>query len=113
MLTLPPVPSFTRVRFALVVPAHQFRFEASGLADPVGQTVKKLQAVVLVAVMLRIPAATPDAATPPAPVTWTSICPPVPSVLPALGCPLAGRVSVIRPGTIPTCPPAVPLGAMK
>src|SRR6267378_4335519 len=101
-------------RLGTVWPATQFRVEAVGRVRPVGQTVKTLDAVVLVTVTLRIAAEAPVAGTPPAPVTWMSSAPLGPTVLLSFGKPLPGRVSVMRAGvSSATCCPAVPLGAAK
>src|ERR1700688_3335249 len=98
----------TMTRFGTVTPPVQFKLEAVGRLALVGQMVRKLGAVVLVTVTFKIAAETPAIGTPPAPVTWTVRVPAGPSVLPALGCPLPARVSVIRAGVSATSPPAVP-----
>src|SRR5438309_2350 len=103
----PVVPSVATVRFGTVVPAIQLRSDARGRVAVDGYTVRKLAAVVLVTVTFRMAPETPVAGTPPTPRTWTSSVPPAASVLPALGWPLPTRVSVIRAGVNPTCPPAV------
>src|ERR1700674_634891 len=107
MLTMPVVASMgTNTRFGTVTPAVQLRFEAVGRDRPVGQTVKKLAAVVFVAVTLRIAPETPVAGTPPTPRTRTLSVVPAVRVLPALVWPLPARVSVIRAGVNATWPPA-------
>ena len=112
-LTMPPDPTGTMTRLGTVWPAAQFRLEAVGRARPAGHTVKKLGAVVWVAVTLRIAAETPVGGTPPAFVTWISSVLPAPTVIPAFGNPLPERVSVMRAGVSATSWPAVPLGAAK
>src|ERR1700686_2138010 len=52
MVIWPAVPTGTSTRFGTVLPATQFRFEASGRVPPAGYTVRKLEAVVLVTVTL-------------------------------------------------------------
>src|SRR5258706_5994085 len=96
--TLPPVPTGTTTRLGIVLPAAQWRLDASGSEDPVGNTVRKPAVVVLVTVAFSTTALTPVAGMPPTPVTWTSRVEPAVSVDPALGWPLPGRVSVMRPG---------------
>ena len=76
MLTWPEVPTGTMTRLGTVLPPTQFKFEESGRTEPVGQTVKKLCAVVSVTVTFKATADTPLAGTPPPPVTWTSNVPP-------------------------------------
>src|ERR1700730_397854 len=113
MLTWPPVPTGTKTRLGIVCPAVQFKFDELGWATPLGHTVRKLVALVRVTVTLRIAADTPFTGAPPAPVTCTLRVVPALRVMPALGCPLPGRVSVIRAGVRATSPPALPLGAEK
>src|SRR2546427_1547733 len=100
-------------RLGTVCPATQLRLEAFGRVFAEGQTVRKLGAVVLVTVTLRIAEETPFGGTPPAPVTWMARLPPGPSLLPALGWPLPDRVSVILAGVNATSCPPVPLGGAK
>src|SRR3977135_4450415 len=101
-------------RLGTVWPATQFKLEAVGLeAAPVGHAVKKLAAVVLVTVTLRITADTPVAGTPPAVVTWIARLEPAPCLLPAWGRRLPERVSCMRAGVNATSCPAVPLGVEK
>src|SRR3982074_1438250 len=109
MLTSPAVPTGTIPLFGTVTPAIQFRFETVLRGAPAGHTVRKLAAVVLVTVTFKITPDTPGVGAPPAPVTWTLRVAPGPSVLLALGWPLAGRVSVMRAGVSATWPPAVPI----
>ena len=76
-------------------PGLKFKFEANGLVTPVGQAVKKLAAVVSVAVIFITTAVTPEAGTPPRPVTRKSNTPPGPR---APDSPSPDRVSKIRLG---------------
>src|ERR1700716_1640179 len=91
MLPRPFNPTATSTRFGTVWPLTQLRLDASGRATPAGQTVRKLAAVVLVAVTFRTTALTPVAGTGPCPAIWTSRVPPGP-----IGAP--ERVSRIRVG---------------
>src|SRR5438093_1349491 len=109
----PVVPRVATTRLGTVCPATQLRLEAFGRALPEGQTARKLGAVVLVTVTLRIAEETPFAGTPPAPVTWTAMLPPASSLLPAFAWPLPDRVSVILAGVSATSCPDVPLGGAK
>src|SRR5438445_9634538 len=95
-------------RFGTVTPGVQLRLEASGRATPVGKTVKKPAALVLVAVTFITTALTPLAGIPPAPVIWTSRVPVGPRCMPALALPLPERVSVMRAGVTGTNSPAEP-----
>src|ERR1035437_1846905 len=71
--TLPPLPTFTVTAFGIVAPPpDQFRFDAVGRATPVGKTVKNPPDVVSVTVTFSTTADTPDAGTPPTPVTCTA-----------------------------------------
>src|SRR5215472_6161058 len=95
-LTWPLVPTGTVTRLGRVWPALQFRLEASGRACPAGHTVRKLSAVVSVAVTFRTTAETPEAGTPPRPVTCrVSVCA---GPTAAMGAPLPMRVSSRREG---------------
>src|SRR5437879_5753136 len=94
----PPAPSLTVTAFGIVRPASQFRLEASGLAWPDGQMVRKLEAVVLVTVTLSTTPSAP-AGTPPLPVTWTSRVVPAPHGVPyGPTCGPDGRESWMRAG---------------
>src|SRR5207302_10303838 len=104
----PPGPTGAMTRFGTVTPAAQLRLEASGRDTPVGKTVKKPAALVLVAVTFITTALTPAPGIPPAPVTWTSSVLPWPRCAPALVWPLPERVSVMRAGVTDTYSPAEP-----
>src|SRR5439155_857384 len=84
-------------RLGTVCPAIQLRLEAFGRVLPEGQTVRKLGAVVVVTVMLRIAEEAPFAGTPPAPVTWTAMLRGAPGVRPA--------TVRLRDWPAPTAPP--------
>src|SRR5436305_693988 len=79
MDTWPPEPSLAMTRLGMVRRGTKCRFDASGLAWPVGKTVRKPAAVGPVAVALRTTAATPLAGTPPRPVTGNVWVPPGPT----------------------------------
>src|SRR5665647_1889448 len=105
--TLPPVPTFTVTAFGIVVPAlDQFRFDAVGRATPVGETVKTPPDVVSVTVTFSTTAETPDAGTPPTPVTCTDRD----SLAPSL--PPLERVSRILDGDSATNEPGAPVTAV-
>src|ERR1700677_2252945 len=82
MLICPEELTGSVTRFATVAPAVQFRFDASGWAWPVGQTVRKPAPVVSVTVTLATTAETPAEGTPPSPVTCRVRVLAAPSVLP-------------------------------
>src|SRR5438270_4798433 len=75
----------------MVCPGPKLRLEATGLAVPVGKTVRYDPAVGSVAVMLTTTADTPVLGTPPWPAAWTSQVAPGPSGL-------IVRVSMMRAG---------------
>src|SRR4051794_20786875 len=81
----------------VVCPATKLRFEATGREAPVGNTVRYPAVVGLVTVTLSTTAVAADG-TPPTPVICTSSTWSGPSVCPAYGLPLPGRVSRIRAG---------------
>src|SRR5437868_7170649 len=95
MSTWPLAPSLTITRFAIVCPAVKLRFEAFGNRDPVGHTVRKLDAVGLVTVTFSTTAATPWAGTSPRPATGRLIVLPDPTVVDP---PMPLRVSSSRAG---------------
>ena len=68
MSTAPPLPTPTSTRLGTVWPLTQLRFDAVGRVTPVGYTVRKLLAVVLVTVTLSTTALA-SARTWPTPVT--------------------------------------------
>src|SRR5216683_7124158 len=109
--TLPPEPSCTLARLAIVRPGTQLRFDAFGRPKPVGHTVRKLLPVVFVTVMFKttevafVGIVSPPVSGFEAPVICKSIVAPSPRG-PAAATPRgvngAGRVSRIRNGVIGT-----------
>src|SRR5438105_8408299 len=96
-LTWPPLPRGTSTRLAIVTPLVQFRYDEFGIDWPVGQTVRKLHVVVLVAVTFKT-TPTAFAGTPLLPAIVRSSRPFFPRWLPAFAWPLPLRVSVILVG---------------
>ena len=92
----PPAPTGTTAWFATTEPARKFTFEVMGCDWPDGQAVRWLDAVGPTTVRLTTTADTPDAGTPPRPVTTTSRTDPPANGAP--GVPRPDRVSTIRAG---------------
>src|SRR5215218_9302301 len=97
MLTILPAPTFATTRFGIVCPATKFRFDDVGRASPPGCTVTNPPAVGPVTVTFRITAETPDAGTPPTPVTSSATVPPA-ATFAVPGRPTPDRVSSTRAG---------------
>src|SRR6478735_7960648 len=96
---------------AIVWPGVKFRFDALGRAAPVGHTVTKLGADGLVTVTFNATVPTPDAGTPPRPVTerfnvWPGPTLPTPANSPSTVAAPA-RVSNRRAGTSDVYPASV------
>src|SRR5262245_55778587 len=98
--TDPPVPNFTVTRFGIVCPAEKFRFDASGGAPPVGNTVRTAARRGAVTGTLSTTATAPVSGTTPRTATSRSTTDPA-ATLPT-GAPLPTRVSRIRDGASDT-----------
>src|SRR5262245_33142064 len=103
--TFPSAPTGTITRLAIVCPGPKLRFDVEGggcdvrgkPSDAVGKTVRKLASVGSVTVTFKTTAETPDAGTPPTPVTSTIRVPSGPTL--PIG-PGPERVSRMRCGYI-------------
>src|SRR5919202_1108711 len=95
-LTLPSAPTLATTRLGTSWLGTTLRLEALGRGAPVGNTVSQVDAEASVAVTFITTAATPEAGTPPTPVTVTAAV----SWLPTLAGwpPTAVRVSRMRAG---------------
>ena len=96
-LTRPLEPTLTVTRLGTVWLARKLILDEFGRGCPVGHTVTKDGAVVLVTATLSTTAATPLAGIPPAPSTVRLMDWPGPTL--ACGAPIPLRVSRIRAGT--------------
>src|SRR6202045_91158 len=106
---LPPVPSGTMARLAMVWPAAKLMLEVGGVVTPVGKALSQPADAVLVAVRFTTTAETPVAGTPPCPATCRRSDCPGPSVLKL---PRVSRIRVDGVGRkIPAVPVVVPSAA--
>src|SRR5664280_3807496 len=100
-MSFPSAPTGTMARFATSRECTKLTFDAVGRLVPDGQAVTKPSAIGLTAVTLTMTADTPDAGTPPLPVTFRARAVPPPRAPPP-------RVSRIRAGVSgPRVPAAV------
>src|SRR5664279_2452959 len=105
-MIFPSAPTGTTARLATFLPCTKFKFDALGRFVPEGQAVRYPSDIGPTAVRLTITADTPDAGTPPLPVTSRACAVRPPSVPPL-------RVSRIRDGVSgPRVPAAVGVPSM-